>query len=80
MNTYRVHVPSANLIHCRRDYISSDNWGQRTYMTKYHTVSDGLILQRAEELQVECFDSEEILAKLADEENVSDGTGCIDLG
>jgi hypothetical protein len=32
-------------------------------MTKYHTVSDDMILQRAEELQAECFDSEEILAK-----------------
>ena len=39
--------------------------------SEYYTVDDGLILQKAAELQVECFESEEILAKVAEEAKVS---------
>jgi hypothetical protein len=47
--------------------------GYRTDMNEYRTIDDGLILQRAEELRVEGLDSEEIVAKVAREVEVSPG-------
>jgi hypothetical protein len=48
-------------------------WGHRTDMYAYYTVDDDLILQRAEELRAEGLDSEEIVAKVAGEAEVSPG-------
>ena len=47
--------------------------GYRTSMNEYRTIDDGLILQRAEELRAEGLDSEEIVAKVAREVEVSPG-------
>jgi hypothetical protein len=44
--------------------------GHRTDMSEYYTVDERAILQRAKELQAECFESEEILAKVAEEAKV----------
>ena len=48
-------------------------WGHRTDMYAYYTVDDGLILQRAGELRAEGLDSGEIVAKVAEEAEVSPG-------
>ena len=48
-------------------------WGHRTDMTKYCTVDNELIIQRAEEHRAEGLDSEEIAAKVAREAKVSRG-------
>ena len=48
-------------------------WGHRTDIDEYITVDDGLILQRAEELQAEGLDSEEVVAKVAREAGGSRG-------
>ena len=55
-------------------------WGHRTDMYAYYTVDEGLILQRAEELQAEGLDSEEIVAKVAEEAKVSPGLVEVILG
>jgi hypothetical protein len=48
-------------------------WGHRTDMTKYCTVDDSLIIQRAEEHRAEGLDSEEIVAMVAREVEFSPG-------
>jgi len=47
--------------------------GYRTDRAEYITIDDGLILQRAGELQAEGLDSEEIEAKVAREAGISPG-------
>ncbi len=47
--------------------------GHRTDRSEYYTIDDSAILQRALELQAECFDTEEIVAKVAKEVGVSPG-------
>jgi len=47
--------------------------GHRTDLIEYYTVDEGLILQRAEELQAEGLDSEEVVAKVSEEVKVSPG-------
>ena len=48
-------------------------WGHRTDIDEYYTVDEGLILQRAGELRAEGLDSGEIVAKVAEEAEVSPG-------
>ncbi|NLX38884.1 MAG: DUF1699 family protein, partial [Methanothrix sp.] len=48
-------------------------WGHRTDIDEYYTVDEGAILQRAGELRAEGLDSEEIVAKVAEEAGVSPG-------
>ncbi len=48
-------------------------WGHRTDMYAYYTVDDGLIMQKAAELQGEGLDPEEVVAKVAEEAGVSAG-------
>ena len=48
-------------------------WGHRTDIDEYYTVDEGAILQRAGELRAEGLDSGEIVAKVAEEAEVSPG-------
>jgi hypothetical protein len=47
--------------------------GHRTDRYAYYTVNEGVIIQRAKELQAEGFDSEEIVERVAREVKVSPG-------
>jgi len=48
-------------------------WGHRTDMYEYYTIDESLILQRTRELRAEGLDSEDVVAKVAGEAEVSPG-------